>query len=243
MNNPGIDMPVDLSWSRTLLLRLILLSLLVLCYIPTKGFCLFVDPPSVVIKYPELKLRSADRIHGLSYEGVANDAGKAASLPSFALSLNAKFIGRLTRDQFDALLKSYCGWSETKSRITYDKDREDYTLLDFLPPLMQATSGLHFKSSRRKQKGLPSLIGGPTDRAVRNSEQEVLLTSNCWGTYMRINQLKHGRTSPGEEKNLSPFPYLITLWSFFQLIPCLFRMGKVLPGKFYIKPIMLIPLQ
>ena len=75
---------------------------------------------------------------------------------------------------------SLYSWSETKSQVIYDPSTS-YTLLDFLPPLMQATSGLHFKSSRRKQKGLPSLIGGPTDRVQRYTEQEVLLTSNCWG--------------------------------------------------------------
>jgi len=78
------------------------------------------------------------------------------------------------------LLRAYGGWSETKSRVEWKEGRA-FTLLDFLPPLLQATSGLHFRSSRTKQKGLPSFIGSLDSRVKRYSEQEVLLTSNCWG--------------------------------------------------------------
>lgn len=140
---------------------------------------LFVNPPSVLEPYPSLKLAAADRL-GIKYEGIARNAGKEASLPSFALSLNAKFGPDLTQNQFQDLLREYSGWSETKSRVVYKKGRQ-YTLLDFLPPLMQAVWSLHFRSSRRKQKGLPSLVGSLNDRVERYSEEEVLLTSNCWG--------------------------------------------------------------
>lgn len=158
-------------------LWLLLLHLLLWSHNPLSA--LFVEPPSVIEPYPALKLATTDRL-GIRYEGVAVNAGEAASLPSFALSLNAIFRPNLTQNQFQTLLKAYCGWSETKSRVVYKKGHR-YTLLDFLPPLMQATSGLHFESSRRKQFGLPSLVGGPDDRVRRYSEQEILLTSNCWG--------------------------------------------------------------
>jgi hypothetical protein len=154
---------------------LLVVTTLLILISPTTA--LFVQPPSKIKPYPDLKLAAADRL-GISYKSIAKDAGKAASLAGFALSLNAQF-GRLDEASFRALLREYCGLSETKSRVIYAKDRE-YTLLDFLPPLMQAVSGLHFQSSRTKQgRGLPSFVG---DRIQKfDVTQEVLLTSNCWG--------------------------------------------------------------
>jgi hypothetical protein len=139
---------------------------------------LFVQPPYRIKSYPALKLSVADRL-GVPYQSVAYDAGKAASFPGFALSLDAKF-GELDEPSFNALQKAYCAWSETKSRVKWQAGRK-YRLIDFLPPLLQAVSGLHFRSSRTKQKGLPSFLGGPDDKVKRYADQEVLLTTNCWG--------------------------------------------------------------
>mmetsp|Transcript_29101 Transcript_29101/g.60655 ORF Transcript_29101/g.60655 Transcript_29101/m.60655 type:complete len:416 (-) Transcript_29101:263-1510(-) len=136
---------------------------------------LFLTPPSKVVPYPSLRLTTADRL-GASYAGIAEDAGKAASLPGFALSLNAEF-GTLSETTFNKLQTKYCSWSDTKSQVKWDEDRE-YTLLDFLPPIMQAVSGKHFQSTRSKQQNLPSFVD---DRQKQYTEQEVLLTSNCWG--------------------------------------------------------------
>ena len=140
-----------------------------------RSSCLFVQPPSTVKPYPALKLATADRL-GIPYKSIACDAGKAASLPSFALTLNSEF-GALDEKNFNRLKDAYCSWSETKSRVKWKEGRE-YTLLDFLPPLLQAVSGLYFQSSRTKLRGLPSFVGS---KSRRYAEQEVLLTSNCWG--------------------------------------------------------------
>lgn len=140
---------------------------------------LFVRPPYSTIPYPQLQLNAADAL-GIPYKGIAYDAGKSASLPGFALSLNAEF-GPIEESTFARLKSAYGSWSETKSKVVW-KEGRSYTLLDFLPPLFQAVSGLHFRSSRTKLKGLlPSFIGGPNDRARKYTEQEILLTSNCWG--------------------------------------------------------------
>lgn len=134
---------------------------------------LFVQPPFQVNPYP-LFLVEADRL-GIPYRGIASDSGKAASNPGFSLSLNAEF-GALDESTFNALQRVYCQWSETKSRVKWKKGRK-YTFLDFLPPLLQATSGLHFRSSRTV-RDLPSFLNGQVEKYV---EQDVLLTSNCWG--------------------------------------------------------------
>jgi len=153
-------------------------ALLLLVTVLTKTDALFVQPPSKLKLYPNLELATADRL-GIPYQGLARDAGKAASLANFALSLNANF-GEIDKATFDKLRGAYSGWSETKSRVTWKQGRR-YTLLDFLPPILQACWGLHFRSSRTPQRGLPSIVGGPSDRVKKYTQQEVLLTSNCWG--------------------------------------------------------------
>ena len=157
------------------MITFLVVSSLFLALVVLRLDALFVQPPYKVKPYPKLSLSIADRLR-VPYKSIAYDAGKAASFPGFALTLNAEF-GALDEASFRALQKEYCVWSETKSRVTWKKGRQ-YTLLDFLPPLLQATSGLHFQSSRTKQRGLPSFVG---DRVKKYANQEVLLTSNCWG--------------------------------------------------------------
>eukprot|EP00579_Thalassiosira_antarctica_P013003 CAMPEP_0201942902 /NCGR_PEP_ID=MMETSP0903-20130614/49942_1 /ASSEMBLY_ACC=CAM_ASM_000552 /TAXON_ID=420261 /ORGANISM="Thalassiosira antarctica, Strain CCMP982" /LENGTH=143 /DNA_ID=CAMNT_0048485421 /DNA_START=83 /DNA_END=511 /DNA_ORIENTATION=- len=108
---------------------------------------LFLTPPSKVVPYPSLRLSTADRL-GVPYSGIALDAGKAASLPGFALSLDAHF-GTLSEATFTKLQNKYCAWSDTKSKVKWD-EKQEYTLLDFLPPIMQAVSGKYFQSTRSK---------------------------------------------------------------------------------------------
>jgi hypothetical protein len=162
--------------------QLAMMSLLILMLsCPARLFAtgLFVFPSSTIDPYPALKLAAADRLR-INYKGRALNAGKEASLPSFALSLDAEF-GRLSKSDFLKLMKIYSGWSETKSRVFYDTERTFY-LMDFLPPLLQATNGCHFHSTRTPfGRRLPSFLGGPNDKVKRYSEQEVLLTYNCWG--------------------------------------------------------------
>ena len=139
---------------------------------------LFLRPPSRKEPYPALKLATADLLR-VPYQGIAYDAGEEASLPSFALSLDAEF-GPLDTITFLGLQELYGSWSETKSRVKWIEG-QSYTLLDFLPPLMQAVNGLYFKSSRQKQVALPSFVGAPEKKVQKRVEQEVLLTTNCWG--------------------------------------------------------------
>ena len=140
---------------------------------------LFIQPPTRIVPYPSLCLPAADRLR-IPYRGIAYDAGSAASLPSFALSLDAEF-GKLSPGAFQNLIEAYSGsWSQTKSQVQWHPDVE-YTLLDFLPPLLQAVNGLHFQSSRSTQYNLPSFVGGPNDAVQQRTEQEVLLACNCWG--------------------------------------------------------------
>jgi hypothetical protein len=160
-------------------LSLLLHSLTFLVVICSQAVdALFVFPPTTIQPYPDLKLAASDQL-GIKYQGIALNAGKAASLPSFALSLDAEF-GILSRSDFNNLMRAYSSWSETKSKVFYDPEHT-YYLMDFLPPLLQATNGCHFYSSRTPYSRLPSFLGGPNDRVKRYSDQEILLTYNCWG--------------------------------------------------------------
>ena len=172
---------------------------------------LFVFPTTTVVRpYPKLKLKIVDELvvsregnvrgsgnSKTSYEGFAYDAGSSASIPQFALSLDAKFTRPISKETFDKLLQKYCGWSETKSRVKYKLDKL-YRFTDFLPPLMQATNGMHFKSSNLSSPPSSSFLssGGSTfprlpsfrsknnnsnNNEVRYVQQEILLTYNCWG--------------------------------------------------------------
>mmetsp|Transcript_27936 Transcript_27936/g.58548 ORF Transcript_27936/g.58548 Transcript_27936/m.58548 type:complete len:493 (+) Transcript_27936:302-1780(+) len=167
---------------------------------------LFVFPTTTVVRpYPRLQLKIVDELvvskegggnNKISYEGFAYDAGSSASIPQFALSLDAKFTRPISKETFDKLLQKYCGWSETKSRVKYKPDKL-YRFTDFLPPLMQATNGLHFKSSNLSSPPSSSFFSSgrgtfrrlPSFRSKNNSynnevryvQQEILLTYNCWG--------------------------------------------------------------
>jgi hypothetical protein len=148
-----------------------LAQLLLLVALSSVSNALFVQPPYRIKPYPALKLSVADRL-GVPYQSIAYDAGKAASFSGFALSLDAKF-GTLDEQTFHTLQKTYCAWSETKSRVQWKAGRK-YRLTDFLPPLLQAVSGLHFRSSRTKQQGLPSFLGGPDDKVMKYVDQPII---------------------------------------------------------------------
>lgn len=120
-----------------------------------------------------LRLARADRL-GIPYEGLAHNC--STSPAAFALSLDADFFDSLSAAQFAALGAAYSSWSATKSRVTYSSG-ERYTLLDFLPPLMQTTSGLRF-AAQHHNYSLPSFDARNPQRQI---SQSCPFLDNCWG--------------------------------------------------------------
>ena len=118
----------------------------------------FVRPPAHEQSF-NLQLVMADRL-GLGYAGIAHNSS-SAQLKNFALSLDAKFQP-LNSSGFDALRAAYSGWSKSKPSVAFDAEG-NYTLLDFLPPIMQAVSGFHFHTQRHTYS-LPSFIAGAEAR-------------------------------------------------------------------------------
>eukprot|EP00128_Syssomonas_multiformis_P005149 Colp12_sorted_trinity150504_noHs@20672 len=74
------------------------------------------------------------------------------------------------------LRQTYSGWSASPSRVQY-RSGERYTLLDFLPPIMQATSSKRFKTQHHTY-ALPDFAFGNEKKQV---DQDCQFLINCWG--------------------------------------------------------------
>ncbi len=98
-----------------------------------------------------------------------------ASLPVWQSALTFEF-GRLSRSQWQHLNQTYGRWQ--KRRLTpYDAQRH-YTLMDFMPPLMQA---LNLHQFHAEQVTLPPPL---VNVAEQTSIASVI--ANCWGTVYEI---------------------------------------------------------
>jgi hypothetical protein len=183
---------------------------------------LFVSPnkaTTIIQSYPKLKLKIVDELNNnllrndaddehnnsdndlIQYEGISYESKELqfGDLTSHK-TLDVKFMTHITKQTFDLLQYKYCNsWSETKSQVEYQPNML-YKLTDFLPPLLQATNGLTFKSKSYRTP-LPSFL--PTndydafdvmfddddddenqqgnDDVIRYKNQWILLTCNCWG--------------------------------------------------------------
>ena len=100
----------------------------------------FVAVPQNILTDPSLlHLTRADAL-SIPYVPFAYNSS-VADLPAFRLSLDAQFPP-LTQQQFHALMHAY-SFGSTKSRVIYNSSAT-YRFTDFLPPLLQALSTLHF---------------------------------------------------------------------------------------------------
>ena len=201
-----------------ILLLLLLSGITILQIQVVTVYSLFVLPnkaTTVIQPYPKLKLAIVDELNNnlqnennnnsnnnndniIQYEGVSYEPKELqfGDLTSHK-TLDVKFKTPMTKQTFDLLQYKYCNsWSETKSQVEYQPDIL-YKLTDFLPPLLQATNGLTYKSTSYRTP-LPSFLPkndnddfnfmfddddedqqGNDD--VRYKNQWVLLTCNCWG--------------------------------------------------------------
>jgi hypothetical protein len=118
-------------------------------------------------------------------------------LATFALTLGVDFFSTLSQTQFDNLMEIYgSSWWDvgSGSQVVYVPG-QSYTLIDFLPPPMQALSGLHFKQ-QNEVFSLPYFVKGKESRL---KDQNCLFLINCWG--FAYNMLYFSRL-PATEKNL-----------------------------------------
>ncbi|WP_299403410.1 hypothetical protein [Acaryochloris sp. IP29b_bin.148] len=103
-----------------------------------------------------------------------------AKLPVWEMALEFEF-GRLTYPQWQQLVTTYASWHNHRNLADYDRDR-NYTLMDFMPPVMQAWN--------RHQFHTQDLLSITTSAA--NPASQLILTklvTNCWGTLYEILRL------------------------------------------------------
>lgn len=98
-----------------------------------------------------------------------------AKLPVWEAALGFEF-GRLTYQQWQQLVTTYATWHNRRNLAYYNRDR-NYTLMDFMPPIMQAWNRHRFhEQDITPESSTPE--GHPTK-----------LAANCWGTLYEILRL------------------------------------------------------
>ena len=164
--NPRRSTPTSSRTGTILALCLVLLG----AYSSSAAFVAV--PQSLVSDASLLRLARAESLH-IPYSAIAYNS-TVADLPAFRLSLDAQFAA-LTQAQFDGLLAQY-SFGVSKSRVFYNASAS-YRFTDFLPPLLQALSTLHFHT-QYCNFSLPDVLTGQQTPAVC---QRTQLSINCWG--------------------------------------------------------------
>lgn len=104
---------------------------------------------------------------------------RQATLPVWQFTLDFEF-GQLTKSQWQRLSDVYASWHQHRT-VPYDAHRS-YTLLDFMPPLMQALNAHTFHA---EEAPLPHSL-----RSSVSSDKQVptkaSLIANCWGTLYEL---------------------------------------------------------
>lgn len=104
-----------------------------------------------------------------------------AKLPVWETALGFEF-GRLTYRQWQRLVTTYATWHNRRNLAHYDRDR-NYTLMDFMPPIMQA-----WNRHRFYEQDLTPFRSPATSK--------IKLAANCWGTLYEILRLAQRDNPP-----------------------------------------------
>ncbi|WP_299484516.1 hypothetical protein [Acaryochloris sp. IP29b_bin.137] len=96
-----------------------------------------------------------------------------AKLPVWEAALGFEF-GQLTHPQWRQLVTTYASWHHRRNLADYDRDR-NYTLMDFMPPIMQAWNRHRFHEQNVATRRPPAI--------------QTKLAANCWGTLYEILRL------------------------------------------------------
>lgn len=141
---------------------------------PAKGE--FRKIPVTSVEFCSLRLAGAQNIpHTCRLYRDAN-----AKLPVWETALGFEF-GRLTYSQWQQLVTTYASWHNRRNLAHYDRDR-NYTLMDFMPPVMQAWNRHRFHEQNLAP--LPESSQKP-----QTPTTPTKLATNCWGTLYEILRL------------------------------------------------------
>ncbi|MGF1603249.1 MAG: hypothetical protein GFH24_608438n31 [Chloroflexi bacterium AL-N5] len=110
-----------------------------------------------------------------------------AKLPVWRSALGFEF-GTLTRSQWQQLQQTYTRW-QNRRLAPYDPQRS-YTLMDFMPPLMQALNAHQFHVEKVP---LPT----PLPELLPSKDGVASAIANCWGTlYEVLRTAQHNQSMP-----------------------------------------------
>jgi hypothetical protein len=107
-------------------------------------------------------------------------------IPEERTNIGVKF-GTLTKEQFSHLHAAYGG----KSQVPFDPARE-YTLLDFMPPMIQALSGVQLLAEPVRIPGLMQPLASTEGQVV----EDFFANPNCHGTSYELLRAFHPDTDP-----------------------------------------------
>lgn len=131
-------------------------------------------------------------------------------LPVWESALKFEF-GQLTRSQWRQLKKAYSVWQSHRSS-PYDPQRH-YTLMDFMPPLMQALNTHQFHAEKVP---LPQSLHD-LGHAGKGISSEANVLANCWGTLYEI--LRTSRSAYSIPVTFMTGSEQITEWLQQQTVP------------------------
>ncbi len=149
------------------------LIVLMSCTLPARGAF---RPMKILHKQPcDTTLTAASDIPHTCWRSEA----RQAKLPVWQFTLDFEF-GQLTKPQWRKLLDVYASWHRHRT-VAYDPHRS-YTLMDFMPPLMQALNAHQF---HEEEVSLPQPLGELVPRKNQGLDRASLI-ANCWGTLYEI---------------------------------------------------------
>ena len=147
-----------------------------LLLLPTLVTSEFIDvSKQSIIQRNDVKLKRVEAM-GIPNEGLASNFTEA-NMDVFSLSLDVDFFDTLSENQFDSLMETYSGWSKSPSLVTY-KPGNHYSLIDFIPRIMQAVNGMRFQPQNMPVT-LPAF--SVTNGIEKSVEQNGNFLINCWG--------------------------------------------------------------
>jgi hypothetical protein len=107
---------------------------------------------------------------------------ETAKLSFWQSSLGFQF-GRLSRSQWQTLTRTYAAsWHNAKLLAPYNP-QQDYALLDFMPPTLQALDRHRFYAQEQTMAG--------RSMGAQSLPLKMQLVTNCWGTVYEVLRLAH----------------------------------------------------
>ena len=125
----------------------------------------------------DIKLGFADSL-GINYKVFEDTIHPTSFFKKKRTALRFE-LGSLQKSQYEALMLHYGG----QNLVSWNPDKKDWQLLDFLPPKIQALSGRWLASTTQIEPEIPEAWRNPYDNF---SDPYVTIDMNCWTTSYEV---------------------------------------------------------